>query len=119
LDFAVVLTLYTNCCIPGRFAGYTIGPVILIRPEYRDDKGLLAHEQAHVRQFWRTFGLMPLLYWLIHSYRFQAEVEAYRAQLRYAPKQALQFARFISDKYGLGVSVETALAALQREPTRC
>ena len=105
-------TLYTNLGIPKRFAGYTIGPLILIRPEYRGDEGLLAHEQTHVRQFWRTFGLMPLLYWLSPVCRFRAEVEAYRVQLQYRPEMAYRYALFIAEKYRIDVSVETALRAL-------
>ena len=111
--------LYTNLGIPKRFAGYAVGPLILIRPQYRGDEGLLAHERTHVRQFWRSFGLMPLRYWLSRRHRFCSEVEAYQAQMQNNPERVLLYAKFISDKYGLDVSAETALAALQREPMRC
>lgn len=37
--------------IPESFGGMAYGPVIFIRPKYRDDKGLHAHEQEHVKQW--------------------------------------------------------------------
>jgi hypothetical protein len=98
--------------IPARFAGYTIGPVILIRPSKKDDAGLLAHEQVHVSQFWRTLGIGPLLSLFIPSLRLQYEVEAYRKQLEFNPGSALYFAGFISTKYGLSISILDALKLL-------
>jgi len=82
------LIFYTNKFIPASSAACARGPVIFIRPEYRDDKGLEAHEQVHVRQWWRTLGLHSLLYLVSKRYRLNAEVEAYREQLRYPPASA-------------------------------
>ena len=45
------LTFYTNK-VPTGFAGCAGGPVVLIRPAYRADVGLLKHEQMHVDQWW-------------------------------------------------------------------
>jgi hypothetical protein len=52
----LALVVYTRL-LPERKAGLTIGPLVLIQTRYRGDKGLLAHEMEHARQFWVTFGL--------------------------------------------------------------
>ena len=106
---------YTNRFIPERFAAFTIGPVILIRPSYADDRGLLEHERVHVAQFWRTLGLCGIGYLLSRRYRFRCEVEAYREQLRWYPTdRAPLFARFLAEKYDLRLSYSGALTALRR-----
>ena len=98
--------------MPARFSGYTIGPVILIRPRCRGDAGLLAHEQVHVAQFWRSLGILPLLSLFIPSLKLKFEVEAYRKQLESNPTSEALFATFISTKYGLSISVADALKLL-------
>ncbi len=77
------MTFYTNKFIPSGSAGCARGPCIFIRPDHRGDAGLLAHEQVHVSQWWRTLGLHSLLYLVSKKYRLAAEVEAYRKQLEY------------------------------------
>jgi hypothetical protein len=104
------MILYTDRLIPKRFAGYTVLFVILIRPAYRCDRGLLEHERVHVRQFWRN-PLHPLLYWLSPEHRLAAEVEAYKEQLRWCwsvEERAKTFAEFIATKYGLSISAAAA-----------
>ena len=105
------MIFYTDL-MPARFSGYTIGPIILIRPRCKDDAGLLAHEQVHVAQFWRSLGILPLLSLFIPSLRLKFEVEAYRKQLEFNPDAALVFAGFISTKYGLNITVTDALKLL-------
>ena len=63
----------------------TRGFVIFIDPAFKDDPGLIPHEQVHVDQFLRTFGLHVFLYRFNKAYRFKSEVEAYRAQLTCYP----------------------------------
>lgn len=107
--------IYTDRIIPKRFAAYTIGPVILIRPRYLRDRGLLEHELVHVWQFWRTLCLHGIANLLSCKYRFKCEVEAYREQMRWSPaNSAPVFAQFLVDKYGLKVTHEEALAALTK-----
>lgn len=98
-------------------AGFVFGPLIFIRPKYRDDVGLLAHEQEHVRQFWRTFCLHGLFYHFSPKYRLQAEAEAYAVQLHHSPveKQAARlkyYADFIATRYKLKVTQAEAEAAI-------
>jgi chorismate mutase len=87
-------------------AGCAYGPVILIRPAYREDRGLLEHELEHRRQWLRSFGLHGLLYLLSDRYKLWAEVAAYKRQLIYSPGRERRFAEFIATRYGLSVSVE-------------
>lgn len=56
----LALILTTDRTLKSSQAGTTHGPVVVIRPGYEADHGLLAHELAHVRQFWR-YGLAALL----------------------------------------------------------
>ena len=83
----LALVFYTLRFIPEKYAGVTLAFLVLIRPSYREDAGLLAHEKTHVRQFWRTFGINMLRYYFSADYRLQAELEAYRMQLTYAPRE--------------------------------
>ena len=111
-----MLTFYTNRFIPERFAGYTIGPVILIRPDKRGDVGLLRHEQTHQRQWVWTLGLHPLLYRFSRRYRLRAEVEAYQRQANwYIEDRRPLFAKYLAEKYKLDISEAVALELLRAQ----
>ena len=77
----LALVVYTRL-LPERKAGLTIGPLVLIQKRYRGDKGLLAHEMEHARQFWVTFGLHLVLYPFCQSYRLWAEAVAFARQVK-------------------------------------
>jgi hypothetical protein len=102
---------YTNRFIPRRFAAHTRGPVIFIRPEYRDDHGLLEHEIVHVRQWYRN-PLFGLFYKFSARFRLNAEVEAYRKQLKSSPNNRDLFAHYIASKYNLDITQEQAAKLL-------
>lgn len=110
------IVIYSDRLVPDRFAGYSYGPIVAIRPACRGDRGLLEHEFVHARQWWRGLGVIHAArYWLSRAYRLRAEVEAYREQLRWCASPDLaakQFARFLVDKYDLGVTYDEALALL-------
>lgn len=107
---------YTDRFVGDNFAGTTYGPFIFIRPQYRADIGLLKHEQVHVAQFKRTFGLMSILY-LFTKWRLRYEVEAYREQLKWYPDdQTAIFAAFIATKYRLNISIQQATNLLKEVP---
>ena len=106
------IVFYTDRLIPQQFAGCARGPVIFIRPKYKNDKGLLEHEKVHVRQFWRTLGLHGPIYKFSKSYRLKCELEAYSVQLRYSPNSADAFAKFIAEKYDLDITQAEAKEAL-------
>jgi hypothetical protein len=102
--------------IPENFAGYARAWFIRIRPQYKDDRGLLEHEKVHVSQFWRSFGIHGFWYLLSKSYRLDCEVEAYKKQLKYAENREESrgwFANRISTKYDLDITEEDACKLLE------
>lgn len=98
-------------------AGMTVGPLVFIRPEYRDDIGLLEHEKVHVRQFYR-YGPLALMYFVSKKWRLRMEVEAYREQLNHPPAlnnrdgAADLYASFLVDDYGLSIEHGEAKALI-------
>lgn len=121
------------------FAGEAIGPLIKLRPKYKDDNGLKEHERTHVRQWyfcltvglivsvmltssvspslWPLFGLAPflhqLLYKFVRPYRCWCEVQAYRVQIAVGGYVNNDFAvAALVEKYGLGLSADKAKALL-------
>ncbi|MDD3938098.1 hypothetical protein [Rhodoferax sp.] len=58
------ITIYTDR-LPANVAGRANGPLIRIKPAYKNDAGIHAHELVHVAQFWRFgfvgFGVAALL----------------------------------------------------------
>jgi hypothetical protein len=107
------MVFYTDRFIPSDAAGCARGPIVFIRPQYKDDKGLLAHENNHVKQWLRTFGLHSWLYILSKSYRLASEVECYRIQASfYEDDRRPLFARYIARSYGLDISEQEALKLL-------
>ncbi len=99
--------------IPEQYGGQFIPPwTIKIRPKYKDDAGLIAHEIEHFKQFIRTLGLHAILYNFVDKYKLLAEVKAYKVQLKYPCGNALVFADFISTKYNLAITKEEALKLL-------
>ena len=107
------LVFYTNWFVPERFAGCNRGPLIFIRPEYRADAGLLAHELEHVRQWYRNpaFGIF---YKFSKKFRLKVELEAYRKQLEHSPGDLDTFAQFLVEKYNLDISFSQARWLLEK-----
>ncbi len=69
--------ILTTRLIPAPHAAITLGPLILVRPEYRDDAGLIAHERVHQRQQRRGWWL-PWLVLYLASKRFRLAQEVGR-----------------------------------------
>ena len=110
---------YTNRFIPEPHQAATRGPFIFIKPEYKDDKGLLEHEKVHRRQWLRTLGLHSLLYLFVPEYRLAAELEAFAEQATHYPDdRTLKFAHLIASNCGLKITVASAHAALLEELER-
>lgn len=99
------LTFYTDRFIPEKFGGMCVAILIFIRPKYRDDIGLLRHEETHRRQWLLTIGLYTVLYPLCRRFRQWAEVEAYREQLKHYPDdRSWRLAEFLATKYDLALT---------------
>ena len=100
---------YTSDMKPNQ-AGYARAWFIRIRPEYKNDKGLMEHELVHIAQFWHCPLFHGLLYLSCSSYRLNCEVEAYREQLKYAPAiynsgyYRKLYASYIAHDYGLDIT---------------
>lgn len=95
----------------------TRGPFIFVDPAFASDPGLVPHEEVHVAQFWRTFGLHVLLYRFNASYRLKAEVEAYKVQLQCYPAgerdaRQVDYAAYLASHYSLNITQEQAMQAL-------
>lgn len=106
-----MMIFYTNWFIPAWAAR---GPFIFIRPAYKDDAGLLAHEKVHVKQWLRTLGLHGLLYLMSDKYKLAAEVEAYKAQATsYPDDRRPQLAAHLAAHYDLDITQHEALERLK------
>jgi hypothetical protein len=103
---------YTDRFIDDWAVGCARGPLIFIRPKYKEDKGLLAHEQVHVKQWFKTLALHPFLYLFSAKYRYKSELEAYKEQLKYSPDKASKYAEFIKTRYNLSIDYDRVLEDL-------
>lgn len=110
----LALIIYTDKLPKDWASGWCYGPVILIRPKHKNDKGLLEHELFHSIQFWLTLGFHGLLHYLIPKYRYWSEIWAYRRQLKYTIGAETRFAQAISKYYNLNVSEKQALSDLTK-----
>ncbi len=108
------LTFYTDRFVPDGFAGCARGPVIFIRPKYKDDYGIYRHELEHVLQWLTSLSFHSILYLLSDTHKLESEVEAYQEQAKHYPDDRLPlYAKFISTRYGLDVSEADALHLLR------
>ena len=107
---------YTDRFIPKRFGGVLLAPlpIILIRPKYKGDEGLLQHELQHLEDMVKDWILLYCLrYTFSKKWRLHYELRGYWTQLEYSPQYIRLFARFIATKYRLDISEEKAYSLLQ------
>lgn len=119
--FLPVLVFFTDKELKGGYAGKSWGPVIVIRTQYKDDRGLLAHELNHSKQWYITLSLWSWFYKFNAKVRYLSEVGCYKKQLRYVPPNLLKkrtalFATFITTRYGLNVDVNDVIKDLNAKP---
>jgi hypothetical protein len=104
--------------MPQWMGGYAKWFYIAIRPKYKDDKGIHAHELEHVKQWWIvtlltaaiicglvwytqapiayyqyagiSVAMLDLLYSSVDRFKLQCEVWAYKAQLRVNAEQGVK-----------------------------
>ena len=102
--------------LPNGFGGMAHGPVIRILKRLQNDEGIRQHELVHVKQWFCTLGLLPILYYFIPRFKLYCEVQAYRKQLKYyTDDRSWQFAGFISTKYGLKITQYDAQLLLNKK----
>lgn len=84
-------------------------PKIIIRPKYKDDKGILAHELKHVEQYKKDW-LFLLKYKYSKEYRFKCELEAYKEQIKLYKYKDIKECSWLVDalvnKYNLNIPVK-------------
>ena len=99
--------------VDGKVKNFAKGCRIVIQPKYKDDKGLLKHELAHVKQWYRG-GLLihTLRYKRSRRYRLYCEVEAYKEQMKYGMSIEDIALKLTWDRYRLGLTYDQALLAL-------
>lgn len=112
----------------GDTGGYQKGPVVIIDPKYRDDKGLHEHEYRHVTHFYICATISLILVWLLtpdldakllatpvalvsyhllmatfKTFKMWAEIDCYRIQLRVNGHQqhAKLYASWFATYYGI------------------
>lgn len=106
------IVIYTDR-VPKGSAGVANAFVVRIRPKYKNDVGLLAHELEHVRQWWVLPLISDFMYLFSKRYRMWAEAEAYRKQIKAYPSEdrnrfAAKAVFFLMQKYNLDLSTEKA-----------
>lgn len=90
--------------------------IILIKEQYKEDRGLLAHEKEHAKQHNRSFTLHPVFYLLSKKYRLNSEIQAYKIQDSYNKTSKLElYARMIATKYGLKITEAEVLKQLKEK----
>jgi|LSQX01.1.fsa_nt_gb hypothetical protein len=100
------LLFYTKRKIIKGFAGITLGFIIIINEDYKNDKCLLEHEKVHVKQFWNN-PLFCMLYLISKKYRLKSEVEAYKKQIECGANPD-RMAQFLCEKYNLNITFDEA-----------
>jgi hypothetical protein len=81
--------------------GRSYGLWIVIEPHLIDDKGLLAHERCHVRQFITTLGTHGIMYMLSKKYKYKAEVEAFGYSIAYGSRTISDVKNSLISAYGI------------------
>ena len=107
-NFIPILIFITNW-MPKKFSGYHVGCLVLIRPDYKDDEGLIQHELTHVKQNIRTLGWSGIKQIWNKNHKLNRECEAYAVQLEYVPVKQYdtmktRFVNYMYTKYDLGMS---------------
>ncbi len=100
--------------LPGNIVGLSLGIAVLIDPRYFEDEPTLRHELIHCRQFWRNGLVIHFFrYWCSKPYRLAMEVEAFREELAWIPREHYDhrleaFATALTDSYGLKLAQNQA-----------
>ena len=110
---------YTDRIMKDWMDAMAMGPFVFVRKSWQTNEPLLTHELVHVKQFYRTLGLLGIFYKVSAKFRLRMELEAYRAQLKQTPlhlhnKKLHAFAHVLSTHYKLNITSEKALELLKK-----
>lgn len=100
--------------VPSKFDAVTVWPFIFIRPASRGDAALLTHETVHYKEQ-RAWLVIPwlLCYGLSKSFRLNAEVRGYKAQIAVNGISVQQAAKYLVE-YGTGITYDAAVLMLTK-----
>ena len=97
--------------IPKGFSACSLWPFVLVRPEHRNDIGLIEHELVHYKeQAWIT-PVWVFLYLVSRKFRLAAEVRAYTRQIELGGMTREQAAHALLS-YRLGITYGKAMKDL-------
>lgn len=133
----IAITIYTDR-LPDNVGGAANAFVVRIRPKYKDDKGIHAHEYEHVKQWWiasfvvcaaiaagsfvwkyqialALLGIAAhsMAYIFIDKYRLYAEAKAFAKQVK--PDHSdieVMAGRLAGEHYGLHITKTQAVAEI-------
>lgn len=93
--------------------GFTVTKgLVLIHPDYADDRGLRAHEFAHAAAMERDgSATFRWRYLTSRKWRFAYEVEGYRESIKHDP-EPYHYAGLLASNYWLGITRKEAFEAL-------
>lgn len=116
-----VFIIYTDQFVGEGNSGTSRGPLILIRPEYKDDFLLENHELVHSKQSYRSFFLGWIRAVFDRDYLAKLEAEAYAIELT-DHNQIGIYARMIQEEYSPNSDLQLIKEYLYQywdECTRC
>lgn len=97
--------------VPKGFSACSLWPFILVRPEHRNDIGVIEHELVHYREQAWIMPLWVLLYLASRKFRLAAEVRAYIRQIEMGGVTREQAAHALLS-YRLGLTFGKAMQVL-------
>lgn len=105
---------YTSDGLSDWEGGRTTFLSIRIKPAYKIDVSLLAHELEHIKQQYKTCFLHGLLYSISNRYKLYAESQAFIVgQIKHNTLTVEQVAAALYDNYSLGFSYDYILEYLK------
>ena len=97
--------------VPKGFSACALWPLILVRPEHRNDTALIEHELVHYREQAWIMPVWVMLYLVSRKFRLAAEVRAYTRQIELGGITREQAAHALLS-YRLGITLNKAMQDL-------
>jgi len=111
-----VLVIYIKWLWRG---GISLGPVVLVKSEWRESGRVLLHELEHSKQAYTILLFWHFaLYLCVKQYRLYCELAAYAKQVLAHPEAdrpyAIKaYAGFLAERYRLNLSIEEAASKIE------
>ncbi len=105
-DIIPILVIITDA-MPKKFGGMCLGVIVLLRPKWKDNEGLLQHELTHIKQNLRSGLTSAFRQNWDKQHKLDRECEAYAVQLTYSSNKKWHkkcYVDFMYNKYNLGMT---------------